>query len=94
MVDDFQVNIGLLSSVGYAFYTKPDLRRNFTAIGSAAVGTLLLIGTEGCAAEKFREIHRGHQGERPTREEGILFYKHFREQFFRPGVLGGSIGLG
>jgi len=71
------VNIGLLSSVGYAFYTKPDLRRNFTAIGSAAGGALLLIGTEGCAARKYREIRRGHQEERRAHKEETLFYKHF-----------------
>lgn len=80
--------------MGYAFYTKPDLRRNSTAIGSAAVGALLLIGTEGCAVKKYREIRRGHQEERRAHREGTLLYKYFHEQVFRPGVLGGSVGLG
>lgn len=94
LVDNFKVNIGLLSSVGYAFYTKPDLRRNFTVIGSAAAGTLLLIGTESYAAEKYRETPRGRQEERRAREEGTLLYKQFHEHVFRPGVLGGLVGLG
>lgn len=84
------VNIGLLSSVGYAFYTKPDLRRNFTAIGSAAGGALLLIGTEGYAAEKYRGIS---EEERCAGEQDTLLYKQFREHIFRPGVLGGLVGL-
>ncbi|KAG0707305.1 hypothetical protein DFH29DRAFT_896775 [Suillus ampliporus] len=87
------VNIGLLSSVGYIFYTKPDLRRNFTAISSAAAGVVLLIGTEGCAAEMYRKTPRGRQEEPRAREEGTLIYKQFREHIFRPGVLGGLVGL-
>ncbi|OAX44170.1 hypothetical protein K503DRAFT_789071 [Rhizopogon vinicolor AM-OR11-026] len=83
-------NIGLLSSVGYAFYTKPDLRRNFTAIGSAAGGTLLLIGTEGYAIEKYRGIF---EKKRRIGEQDTLIYKQFREHIFRPGVLGGLVGL-
>ncbi|KAG1866744.1 hypothetical protein F4604DRAFT_2023346 [Suillus subluteus] len=54
------VNIGLLSSVGYGFYTKPSLRR---------------------------------QEERRAREEGTLIYMQLREHVFRPGVLGGLVGL-
>ncbi|KAG1732189.1 uncharacterized protein EDB91DRAFT_1152095 [Suillus paluster] len=87
------VNIGLLSSVGYVFYTKPELQRNFTAISSAAAGAVLLIGTEGCAAEKYRKTPRGRQEERRAREEGTLIYKQLREHVFRPGVLGGLVGL-
>ena len=94
LVDDFKVNIGLLSSVGYAFYTKPDIRRNISVIGSVAAGTLLLIGTESYAAEKYRETPRGRQEEQRAREEGMLLYKRFHEHIFRPGVLGGLVGLG
>ncbi|KAG1839265.1 hypothetical protein F4604DRAFT_1940905 [Suillus subluteus] len=82
------VNIGLLSSVGYGFYTKPSLRRNLTAISSAAAGALLLIGTEGYAAEKYRQTPIGRQEERRAREEGTLIYMQLREHVFRPGVLG------
>jgi hypothetical protein len=89
-----KVNIGLLSTVGYGFYTKPSLRQNFTAISSAAAGVLLLIGTEGYAAEKYRQTPIGRQEERRAREEGTLIYKHLREQVFRPNVLGGLVGLG
>ncbi|KAG1742856.1 hypothetical protein EDB19DRAFT_1907339 [Suillus lakei] len=87
------VNIGLLSSIGYVFYTKPSFRRNFTAISSAAAGALLLIGTEGYAAEKYRQTPIGRQEERRAREEGTLIYKQIREHVFRPGVLGGLVGL-
>lgn len=87
------VNVGLLSSVGYGFYTKPSLRRNLTAISSAAAGVLLLIGTEGYAAEKYRQTPIGRQEERRAREEGTLIYKQLREYVFRPGVLGGLVGL-
>lgn len=87
------VNVGLLFGVGYGFYTKPSLRRNFTAISSAAAGALLLIGTEGCAAEKYRQTPIGRQEERCAREEGTIIYKQLREHVFRPGVLGGFVGL-
>ncbi|KAG1839826.1 hypothetical protein DFJ58DRAFT_811499 [Suillus subalutaceus] len=87
------LNIGLLSSVGYGFYTKPSLRRNLTAISSAAAGALLLIGTEGYAAEKYRQTPIGRQEERRAREEGTLIYMQLREHVFRPGVLGGLVGL-
>jgi hypothetical protein len=80
--------------VGYGFYTKPSLRQNLTAISSAAAGALLLIGTEGYAAEKYRQTPIGRQEERRAREEGTLIYKHLREHVFRPGVLGGLVGLG
>jgi hypothetical protein len=88
------VNVGLLSSVGYRFYTKPSLRRDLTAISSAAAGALLLIGTEGYAAKKYRQTPIGRQEERRAREEGTLIYKQLREHVLRPGVLGGLIGLG
>jgi hypothetical protein len=87
------VNVGLLSSVGYRFYTKPSLRRDLTAISSAAAGALLLIGTEGYAAKKYRQTPIGRQEERRAREEGTLIYKQLREHVLRPGVLGGLIGL-
>ncbi|KAG1895563.1 uncharacterized protein F5891DRAFT_1058061 [Suillus fuscotomentosus] len=87
------VNVGLLSRVGYGFYTKPSLRQNFTAISSAAAGALLLIGTEGYAAQKYRQTPIGRQEERRAREEGTLIYKQLREHVFRPGVLGGLVGL-
>lgn len=88
------MNVGLLSRVGYGFYTKPSLRQNFTAISSAAAGALLLIGTEGYAAQKYRQTPIGRQEERRAREEGTLIYKQLREHVFRPGVLGGLVGLG
>lgn len=87
------VNVGLLSSAGYLFYTKPSLRRNFTAISSAAAGALFLIGTEGYAAEKYRQTPIGRQEERRAREEGSVIYKQLREHVFRPSVLGGFVGL-
>ncbi|KAG2145955.1 uncharacterized protein EDB93DRAFT_1286790 [Suillus bovinus] len=87
------VNVGLLSRVGYTFYTKPGLRQNFTAISSAVAGALLLIGTEGYAVQKYRQTPIGRQEERRAREEGTLIYKQLREHVFRPGVLSGLVGL-
>ncbi|KIJ61358.1 hypothetical protein HYDPIDRAFT_31442 [Hydnomerulius pinastri MD-312] len=85
------VNVGLLSGAGYALYTKPHLRRDTTIVSSAVGGALLLLGTEGYAAEKYRKTPRGREEERRAREEGSLIYKHLREQILRPvntGIIG------
>ncbi|KAH7913881.1 hypothetical protein BJ138DRAFT_1058059 [Hygrophoropsis aurantiaca] len=87
------VNVGLLSGLGYAFYTNPDLRRDRTALGSAIGGSVVMLSMEGYAAEKYRQTPSGRAEERRAREEGSLLYKHTREIVLRPGVLGGLVGL-
>ncbi|EGN99908.1 hypothetical protein SERLA73DRAFT_180205 [Serpula lacrymans var. lacrymans S7.3] len=87
------VNVGLLSAGGYAFYTRPDLRRDRTAISSAIASTLLLLSAEGYAAEKHLQTPMGREEEHRARQEGMLFYTSAREHILRPGVLGGLVGL-
>ncbi|KAH7927115.1 hypothetical protein BV22DRAFT_1007566 [Leucogyrophana mollusca] len=87
------VNVGLLSGMGYAFYTNPHLRRDGAVLSSALAGTLVVLSTEGYAAERYRQTPRGREEERRAREEGSLIYKHAREIVLRPGVLGGLVGF-
>ncbi|KAH9911462.1 uncharacterized protein B0H18DRAFT_975722 [Fomitopsis serialis] len=87
------VNVGLISFAGYSFYTKPSLRRDTRAIGSAAAATLLLLTGEGYAAGKYRETPRGQEEEAKAKKEGAALYRYAREHILRPGVLGGLVGV-
>jgi len=88
------VNIGIISTVGRAYYAEPHLRRDTTVIGLTAVGALTLLSLEGYAAERYRKTPRGQDEERKAKDEGALLYRHVREIVLRPGVLGGLVGLG
>ncbi|KAF7965385.1 hypothetical protein HWV62_44081 [Athelia sp. TMB] len=87
------VNVGIIAGVGHAFYTQPHLRRDKTIIGSTVAGALALLSVEGFAAEKYRQTPAGQDEERRAKEEGAVIYRHAREVVFRPGVLGGLVGL-
>jgi len=87
------VNIGLLSSAGYHFYTDPQLRRDSKVIGSTIAGAIAVLGTEGYAIEKYRQTARGQAEERRIREEGASIVKDIYGTIVRPGVMGGMLGL-
>lgn len=88
------VNIGIIASVGRAYYTQPHLRRDTTIIGSTIAGALALLSVEGYAAEKYSQTPAGKEEARRAKEEGAALYKHAHEIVLRPGVLGGLVGLG
>lgn len=88
------MNIGLIGFAGYSFYTKPYLRRDTRAIGSAAAATLFLLTGEGYAAEKYRQTPRGQEEEARAKKEGAALYRCAKEHILRPGVLGGLVGVG
>lgn len=88
------MNIGLLTSVGRIFYSRPQLRRDTMAISSAIAATVALVSAESFASEKYRKTPRGQAEERRVKKEGALIYRHLHEQIMRPGVLGGFVGLG
>ncbi|KZT72039.1 hypothetical protein DAEQUDRAFT_763170 [Daedalea quercina L-15889] len=87
------VNIGLISCAGYSFYAKPRLRHDARAIGTTAAATLFLLTGEGYAAEKYRQTVRGQAEEAKAKQEGAALYRYAREHIFRPGVLGGLVGV-
>ncbi|KAH9839564.1 uncharacterized protein C8Q71DRAFT_750069 [Rhodofomes roseus] len=87
------VNVGLISFAGYSLYTKPYLRRDTRAIGSAAAATLLLLTGEGYAAEKYRQTPRGQAEEERAKKEGAALYRCAKEHILRPGTLGGLVGV-
>ena len=71
------VNIGLISGAAYAFYTKPQLRRDTRAILSAVAGALTLLTAEGYGAEKYRETPRGQREAEKAKKEGKSLYVAF-----------------
>lgn len=87
------VNVGLISAAGYAFYTKPYLRRENRALASTAAAALVLLSGESYAAEKYRQTPRGQAEERKAKEEGAAVYRCAKEHLLRPGVLGGLLGV-
>lgn len=88
----FVVNVGILSSVGYAAYTKPELRQDAKFLVSTTAGILALFGAEGYATERYLETPAGQAEEKRAKEEGAALYRVTREQVLRPGVLGGLVG--
>ena len=87
------VNVGLLSSAGYHFYTDPQLRRNTKVIGSTIAGAIAMLSVEGYAVEKYRQTERGQAEERRIRKEGTSVVHDVYQTIVRPGVMGGMLGL-
>ncbi|KAH9485328.1 Eukaryotic translation initiation factor 3 subunit C [Psilocybe cubensis] len=87
------VNIGLIASVGRAFYTQPHLRRDSRTICSVAGASIALLSIEGYAAEQYRQTPYGRKEEERARKEGALIFQHLHEQILRPRVLGGAVGI-
>ena len=88
----FVVNVGIVGSVGYAAYTKPELRQDTRFLASSTAGILTLLGAEGYIAERYRETPAGQEEGRKAKEEGAALYRVAREHILRPGVLGGIVG--
>lgn len=86
------MNLGLLTGLGRAFYTKPHLRRDTAFILQTAATAAGLLFVEGYAAERYRRTPQASEEER-REKKGALVYKKMREVVLRPGILGGSIGL-
>ncbi|EPQ57410.1 hypothetical protein GLOTRDRAFT_92447 [Gloeophyllum trabeum ATCC 11539] len=86
-------NVGLISAVGYLYYTRPGLRRDTKVITSTVAGALALLGLEGYGAQAYRKTPKGQEEERRAREEGAVVYRYLKEHILRPGVLGGLVGL-
>lgn len=89
-----KVNVGLFAGAARAFYLQPDIRRNSTIVSSTIAATIGLLTAEGYVAEQYIKTPRGQAEQRRVKQEGTLIYKHLHEQIFRPGVLGGLVGLG
>jgi len=86
------VNVGLLGTLGYQFYTQPHLRADRRFIGWSTAGTLAVLGAEGYFTEAYRNTAAGREEERKAREEGAALYKHTKEIVLRPKVFGGLLG--
>lgn len=87
------VNVGLISAAGYAYYTKPYLRRDTRVLASTAAAVFALLSGETYAAEKYRQTPRGQAEERKAKQEGAALYRAAKEHILRPGVLGGLLGV-
>ena len=87
------VNIGLLSWASYALHTKPHIRKDTKLLASSAAALLTILGAEGYAAEKYRQTPAGQEEERIAKAEGAALYRIAKKNIFRPGVLGGLLGV-
>ncbi|KAJ7594795.1 hypothetical protein C8J56DRAFT_1161352 [Mycena floridula] len=87
------VNIGLALGAARSFYIDNELRRNPKVISSTVAAAAAILAVEGYGVEAYRKTAGGQEEERRAKEEGTLIYKHIREVVFRPGVLGGLVGL-
>lgn len=87
------VNVGLIASAGYAFYSRPSYRSDSKLIGSTVAGALLLLGSEGYFAEAYSQTEQGRVEAQRAREEGAYLYRQTKEIVLRPGVLGGIAGV-
>ena len=87
------VNIGLVSGAGYAFYTRPYLRRDTSAIASAVAAAFALAATESYVAEQYRKTPAGQREEQLANEHGSAMYRQAREYILAPGVLSTLVGV-
>ncbi|KAI0793270.1 hypothetical protein C8Q75DRAFT_804087 [Abortiporus biennis] len=85
------VNVGLLSGIGYTFYTRQSVRHDARALSIAIGGTAALFGTQGFLLDFFRRSSSPTtRGSSRERQGGLASIK---EHMLRPGVLGGLVGL-
>ncbi|KAH9929547.1 uncharacterized protein BXZ73DRAFT_48055 [Epithele typhae] len=87
------VNIGLVSTAAYSFYTKPHLQRDTRVIFTTVAGALGLLAAESYAAEQYYETPQGQREAQRAKQEGAVLYRQAYEQLFRSGVLGGLVGV-
>jgi len=87
------VNIGLISSIGYQFYARPEIRFDKRILSGTIIGGLLLFGAEGYLADAYSKTEGGRAEEKRAKEEGAAIWRHTKEIVLRPGVLGGIVGL-
>lgn len=87
------VNVGLLAFAGREFYTKPHLRTDARAIGTAAATAFALLGAEGALAEAYVQTDAGKKEKARAKKEGAALYRQTREVVLRPSVLGGLVGV-
>ena len=83
----------MIGTFGYQLYSRPSLRSDTRALGTAALGALVLFGAEGFVAEAYRRTPAGQEEERRARDEGAAIYRHSKEIILRPTVAGGLVGI-
>jgi hypothetical protein len=64
--------------------------RNVAAI---TAGLLTLWAGEALAVEQFSKTPEGQRALKRAKEEGSEVYRHLNEAIWRPGVIGGFLGL-
>jgi len=87
------VNVGLIATVGYQFYTRPVIRSDYRIIGGSIAGALALLSAEGYAAESYRNTPSGKEEERRARREGAALYRQAKEIVLRPALFSGLVGI-
>lgn len=88
------VNLALIGTAGYQFYTRPEIRTDRKVVGGTLAGALVLFGAEGWLAEAYAQTENGQREAQRAREEGSAVWRHTREVVLRPGVLSGLLGIG
>jgi len=87
------INVGLIGTASYAFYTEPSLRRNTRFISTLAISSAAILGLEGFAAERYSQTESGQEEARRAKSEGAAVWRHTKEVVLRPGVLRGIVGV-
>lgn len=87
------MNLALLGTAGYQFYTRPEIRTDTRIVGGTLAGALVLFGAEGWLAEAYAETDAGQREAARAKEEGAAVWRHTKEVVLRPGVFGGLIGI-
>ncbi|EFI28198.1 hypothetical protein CC1G_14225 [Coprinopsis cinerea okayama7 len=85
-------NVGLLTGVGYTFYSKPLLRRDPAAISTAAVSTLALLFAEGYLAEQYSETPEGQRQVRRAKDKTSALARYVDDLIHRTTTLNVLVG--
>ncbi|KAH6914148.1 hypothetical protein BKA70DRAFT_1369503 [Coprinopsis sp. MPI-PUGE-AT-0042] len=81
------VNVGLLTGVGYSFYSKPLLRRDTGAISTIVASGLGLLLAEGYLAEQYAETPEGQRDVQRVKSESQALARYADDLFHRPSTL-------
>ncbi|KZV82764.1 hypothetical protein EXIGLDRAFT_778226 [Exidia glandulosa HHB12029] len=87
------VNLALIGTAGYQFYTRPEIRTDKQIVGGTLAGALVLFGAEGWLAEAYAQTDAGKAEAQRAKEEGSAAWRHTKQVVLRPGVMGGLLGV-
>jgi hypothetical protein len=87
------VNLGVFGTVGYYSYQNWDRSWDQRVVTGTTAALIALLAGEALAAEQYSKTPEGKEAQKKAKEEGSAAYKQLNNLVWRPGVMGGLVGL-